>query len=130
MLHKRLNYDKGTVESAFFKCDALSDVVPFVQLKKREKHPWRGVNFSKVAAFSTPLWVIFTFFKLYIWHQIAQRTTNVFFKFNMTFAESLIKLFMKFDYPTNISDLQFLDKKKLILNWFLQQLSVYNDVAF
>ena len=23
--------------------------VPFVQFKKREKHPWRSVNFSKVA---------------------------------------------------------------------------------
>ena len=30
-------------------CDALHDLVPFVQFKKREKHPWRSVNFSKVA---------------------------------------------------------------------------------
>ena len=28
------------------------DLVPFVQFKKREKHPWRNVNFSKVAGFS------------------------------------------------------------------------------
>ena len=28
---------------------ALRDLVPFVQFKKREKHPWRSVNFSKVA---------------------------------------------------------------------------------
>ena len=28
---------------------ALGDLVPFVQLRKREKHPWRSVNFSKVA---------------------------------------------------------------------------------
>ena len=28
-------------------CDALRDLVPFVQFKKREKHPWRGVNLSK-----------------------------------------------------------------------------------
>ena len=27
---------------------ALRDLVPFVQFKKREKHPWRSVNFSKV----------------------------------------------------------------------------------
>ena len=27
-------------------CGALSDLVPFVQFKKREKHPWRSVNFS------------------------------------------------------------------------------------
>ena len=31
------------------KCDALRDMVVFVQFKKREKHPWRSVNFSKVA---------------------------------------------------------------------------------
>ena len=34
------------------KCDALRDLVPFVQFKKREKHPWRSFNFSKVAGFS------------------------------------------------------------------------------
>ena len=28
---------------------ALCDLVPFVQFKKREKHPWRSVNFTKVA---------------------------------------------------------------------------------
>ena len=32
-------------------CGALRDLVPFVQFKKREKHPWRSVNFSKVADF-------------------------------------------------------------------------------
>ena len=30
-------------------CDALRDLVPFVQLKKREKHPSRNVTFCKVA---------------------------------------------------------------------------------
>ena len=25
----------------------MRDLVPFVQFKKREKHPWRSVNFSK-----------------------------------------------------------------------------------
>ena len=29
--------------------DALRDLVPFVQFKKCEKHPWKSVNFSKVA---------------------------------------------------------------------------------
>ena len=29
-------------------CDALRDLVPFVQFQKREKRPWRSVNFSKV----------------------------------------------------------------------------------
>ena len=27
-------------------CGALRDLVPFVQFKKREKHPWRSVTFS------------------------------------------------------------------------------------
>ena len=30
-------------------CGALRDLVPFVQFKKRKKHPWRSVTFSKVA---------------------------------------------------------------------------------
>ena len=29
--------------------DALHDLVPFQQFKKREKHPWRRVTFSNVA---------------------------------------------------------------------------------
>ena len=33
----------------FLNCDALCDLVPFVQLKKREKHSWRSFTFSKVA---------------------------------------------------------------------------------
>ena len=27
----------------------MRDLVPFVQFKKREKHSWRSVNFSRVA---------------------------------------------------------------------------------
>ena len=30
-------------------CDALRDLVPFVPFKKHEKHPWRSVNFRKIA---------------------------------------------------------------------------------
>ena len=30
-------------------CDALHNLVPFVQLKKLEKQSWRTVTFSKVA---------------------------------------------------------------------------------
>ena len=32
-------------------CDALRDLVQFLQFKKRKKHQWRGVTFSKVARF-------------------------------------------------------------------------------
>ena len=31
------------------KCDVLHDLIPIVQFKKREKHPWRSGTFSKVA---------------------------------------------------------------------------------
>ena len=37
-------------------CDALHDLVPFVQFKKREKHPCRSLNFSKVAGWSLQLY--------------------------------------------------------------------------
>ena len=33
-------------------CDALRNLVPFVQFKKREKHPWRSVTFSVTFIFS------------------------------------------------------------------------------
>ena len=54
--------------------------VPFVQFKKREKHPWRSVTFSKVLACNftksnTSPWLFLTFFKLYKWYRIAQRIT-------------------------------------------------------
>ena len=35
-----------------FVSPVLRDLVPFVQFKKREKHPWRSVTFSKVAGSS------------------------------------------------------------------------------
>ena len=38
------------------KCDALRNLVAFVKFKKREKHPWKSVNFSKVAGFSLQLY--------------------------------------------------------------------------
>ena len=44
--------------------DALRDLLPFLQFKKREKHPWRVVTFSNFTKINTPLWVFFTFFKL------------------------------------------------------------------
>ena len=29
-------------------CGALRDLVPFVQVRKREKHPWRSVTFRNI----------------------------------------------------------------------------------
>ena len=37
-------------------CGALRKLVPFVQFKKREKHPRRSVSFSKVGSFSLQLY--------------------------------------------------------------------------
>ena len=53
---------------------ALRDLVAFVQFKKREKHPRRSVNFSKVEGcnftkINTPPWVFFAFFKLHKCYQ-------------------------------------------------------------
>ena len=57
-------------------CDALRDLVPFVQFKKHKKHPWRSFTFRAGACnftkHNTPPWVFFTFFKLHKWYQIAQ----------------------------------------------------------
>ena len=50
--------------------DALRDLIPFAQFKKREKDTWRSVTFS-IKSHTPPL-VFFTFFKLYKWYQIAQ----------------------------------------------------------
>ena len=46
----------GILVRRIYKCGPLRDLVPFVQFKKREKHPWRSVNFSKVAGFSPQLY--------------------------------------------------------------------------
>ena len=34
------------LENQLIVCDALRDSVPFLQFKKREKHPWRSVTFN------------------------------------------------------------------------------------
>ena len=42
-----------------FMCDTLCNLLPFVQIKKCEKHLWVRVTLSKS---STPLWLLVTFF--------------------------------------------------------------------
>ena len=37
-------------------CDALRDLVTFIQFKQLEKHPWWSVTFSKAAGFSLQLY--------------------------------------------------------------------------
>ena len=43
--------DEKFIIIPFSKYHVLRDLVTFAQLKKREKHPWRSVTFSKVAGF-------------------------------------------------------------------------------
>ena len=57
-------------------CGALRDLLPFLQFKKREKHPWRSVNSAcNFAKINTTPGVFFTFSKLCKWFKIAQHTT-------------------------------------------------------
>ena len=53
------------------------NLVPFVQFKKREKHPWRSITFSKITLLKLTLLhgCFFTFFKSYKWHQTVQSIT-------------------------------------------------------
>ena len=63
-------------------CDALLDLVPFVQFKKSKNTHGRVLilvklqantcNFTKI---NTLPWVLFTFFNLCKWYQITQRMT-------------------------------------------------------
>ena len=55
-------------------------LVPFVQFKKHEKHPWRIVKACNFTKSNTPSWVFLTFLKFYKWYQIAQNITYVLFE--------------------------------------------------
>ena len=50
------DFDNDKDDLIIPQCDALRDLVPFVQFKKRKKHPWRSVNSSKVADWSLQLY--------------------------------------------------------------------------
>ena len=45
----------------FHNCGALRDLLTFVQYKKREKHPWRSANFSKVTGLTPATLLKLTF---------------------------------------------------------------------
>ena len=70
--------------TAGYNSDALHDLVPYVQFKKREINPWRGYLFVKFQALAcsftesiSPPRVFFTFIKLYKWYKIAQSVSYV-----------------------------------------------------
>ena len=52
-------------------CDALRNLVPFVQFKKCEKHPWRSITFSKVVG-----WIPATSLKVTLLHGCFSRFLN------------------------------------------------------
>ena len=57
--------------------DALPNLVPFEQFKKRKKHPWRSVEVCNFTKSNTSPCVFFTFLKLYNWYQIVQSIKDV-----------------------------------------------------
>ena len=62
-----------TAATIFYISDVLRDLVPFVQFKKCEKHPWRSVTLVKLQNFG----LFFTVFKLCKWYQITQCITLI-----------------------------------------------------
>ena len=52
--HRCLKWSEISLRKSI--CDILHGIVLFVQLKRREKHPWRSVTLSKVAGFSLQLY--------------------------------------------------------------------------
>ena len=50
------NYSESFQQKSDKICGALRDLVPCAQFKKRKRHPWKNVNFSKVAGFSLQLY--------------------------------------------------------------------------
>ena len=67
MKGKRLNITKEMISVQYgnYICDALRDLLPFVQFRKREKHPWRSVTFSKVAGFSLKVPLLHGYFSYF-----------------------------------------------------------------
>ena len=53
-------------------CGALRNFIPFVQCKKREKHPWRKVTFSKVAGFASHVFFSVFWIDIYLFHDGGQ----------------------------------------------------------
>ena len=75
-------------------CDVLLIFVPFVQFKKREKHPRRSVTFSKVAGYKsatllnvTVLYECFSLFKIV--QIVPNRATHHSFLVNTTYLYAL-----------------------------------------
>ena len=46
--NNNLEDETNSIPDEDSECGALSDLILFVKFKKREEHPWRSDNFSKV----------------------------------------------------------------------------------
>ena len=90
-----MEYTSNRVKNRTSSCyiyEALHDLVPFVQFKKREKHPWRSITFSKVTSVysvakssacnftknNTLPWGFLMFFKLHEWYHIVQSVSHIY----------------------------------------------------
>ena len=45
-----ISLEEPLIDNICVICGALRDLVPFVQFEKREKHPLKGINFSKATS--------------------------------------------------------------------------------
>ena len=90
----------------FSLCGVLHDLVPFVQFKEREKHPWRSVTFKacNLTKSNTPPCAFFTFFRLYKWYHIAQRIT---YSFTETISYTLVIARFRVQYDQYFQNLYF-----------------------
>ena len=59
-------------------CNALRDLLPFVQFQKLEKHAWKSVTFSKVLLVTLLHGCFSRLLKLYKWYQITQSISYYF----------------------------------------------------
>ena len=80
-------------------CYVVSDLLPFLQLKKSDKHPWRSVTFRS----NTPGWVFFTFFRLYKWYQIGQSISYLLYDMISYFFSYSLIILSVIRQKTNIS---------------------------
>ena len=94
-------------------CVALRDLVPFVQFKKRGKHPWRTVNFSKVAGLKsvtllklTPIHRCFSRFLNNANDTKSRNAPHIFSKTALTFC--CYNTAGKLQHRRNFADLPFL----------------------
>ena len=74
-----------------FVYNALRDLVPFVQFRKREKNPWRSVAFSKLSGLS-----LLTLLKVTLLHGNFSRFLNHIYKWYQIVKVFSVYVFVSF----------------------------------